>query len=133
MGLQKTMIAAGVGCRRGASAAAVEAAIAAALAQAGVGAEALSMIATATMKGREGGIASAATRLRRPLVLVSRADLEAAACRTLTRSKHVLAALDVPSVAEAAALAVGGPTAYLLGPRIALGPATCALAEWPPP
>jgi cobalt-precorrin 5A hydrolase len=35
----------------------------------------------------------------------------------------------VPSLAEAAALAAGGPTARLLGARVAVGPATCALAE----
>jgi cobalt-precorrin 5A hydrolase len=35
----------------------------------------------------------------------------------------------VPSVAEAAALAAGGPGARLIAPRIALGPATCALAD----
>jgi cobalt-precorrin 5A hydrolase len=35
----------------------------------------------------------------------------------------------VPSVAEAAALAAGGPAARLIAPRIAVGPATCALAD----
>ena len=34
----------------------------------------------------------------------------------------------VPSVSEAAALAAAGPGARLLGPRVAVGPATCALA-----
>jgi cobalt-precorrin 5A hydrolase len=36
--------------------------------------------------------------------------------------------MGVPSAAEAAALAAGGPAARLLAPRIAVGPATCALA-----
>jgi cobalt-precorrin 5A hydrolase len=36
--------------------------------------------------------------------------------------------MGVPCVAEAAALAAGGPAARLLVPRIAVGPATCALA-----
>jgi cobalt-precorrin 5A hydrolase len=40
----------------------------------------------------------------------------------------VLALKGVPSVAEAAALAAGGPRSRLLAPRIAVGPATCALA-----
>jgi cobalt-precorrin 5A hydrolase len=36
--------------------------------------------------------------------------------------------MNVHSVAEAAALAAAGPTSRLLGPRIAIGPVTCALA-----
>jgi cobalt-precorrin 5A hydrolase len=48
--------------------------------------------------------------------------------RTVTRSERVVALMGVPSVAEAAALAAGGTKARLLAPRIALGPATCALA-----
>ena len=39
-----------------------------------------------------------------------------------------MALAGVPSVAEAAALAAGGPDARLIVPRIAVGPATCALA-----
>jgi cobalt-precorrin 5A hydrolase len=35
----------------------------------------------------------------------------------------------VPSVAEAAALAAAGPAARLIVARIAVGPATCALAD----
>ena len=41
---------------------------------------------------------------------------------------RVLALTGVPSVSEAAALAAAGPTARLIAPRIAVGPATCALA-----
>jgi len=43
-------------------------------------------------------------------------------------SQRVVALMGVPSVAEAAALAAGGATARLLVSRIAIGPATCALA-----
>jgi cobalt-precorrin 5A hydrolase len=39
-----------------------------------------------------------------------------------------MALMGVPCVAEAAALAAGGPAAQLVVPRIAIGPATCALA-----
>jgi cobalt-precorrin 5A hydrolase len=55
--------------------------------------------------------------------------LEAANPRTLTRSTRSMAAMNVHSVAEAAALAAAGPNARLLAPRIAVGPVTCALAE----
>jgi cobalt-precorrin 5A hydrolase len=61
-------------------------------------------------------------------VLVGPADLEAAGTRTQSSSPRVLALTGVPSVAEAAALAAGGPKARLLFPRIVVGPVTCALA-----
>lgn len=123
------MIVAGVGCRRGTAAAAVGAAITAALSRAGLEPGALALIATPAAKGGEPGIAAAAAELCLPLVLVSQAELEAAGDRTATRSERVVALWSVPSVAEAAALAAGGPSARLVAPRIAVGPATCALAE----
>ncbi len=123
------MIVAGIGCRRGAAAAEVEAAITAALARAGVAAGALSLIATSTAKGGEPGITAAASALGVPLVLVPQGDLEAAGHRTATRSERIFVLTGVPSLAEAAALAAGGPAARLLAPRLAVGPATCALAE----
>jgi cobalt-precorrin 5A hydrolase len=122
------MIVAGIGCRRGASASEIEAAIAAALARAGLRSDALGMIAAPAMKAGEPGIAAAATDLGVPLVLVPQADLEAVGGRTATRSARVVALMGVPSAAEAAALAAGGPAARLLAPRVAVGPATCALA-----
>jgi cobalt-precorrin 5A hydrolase len=63
-----------------------------------------------------------------PLVLVAQAELEEAGARTKTRSERVLSLAGVASVAEAAALAAGGPAARLLVPRITVGIATCALA-----
>ena len=123
------MIVAGIGCRKGTAAAEVEAAIAAALLRAGLPADALALIATSTAKGGEPGIAAAASALGVPLVLVPQGGLEAASDRTATKSARVAALTGVPSLAEAAALAAGGPEARLLGPRVAIGPATCALAE----
>ena len=123
------MIVAGIGCRKGASAAQVAAAVTAALMRAGLTAEALGALATPAAKGNEPGIASAARALRVPLVLVPQAALEAAGRRATTRSERVVARWNVPSVAEAAALAASGPTARLRVARCAVGPATCALAE----
>jgi cobalt-precorrin 5A hydrolase len=60
---------------------------------------------------------------------VAQDELAAAGGRAATRSERVLALAGVPSVAEAAALAAGGPAARLIAPRIAVGSATCALAE----
>jgi cobalt-precorrin 5A hydrolase len=124
----KAMIVAGVGCRKGASATAIADAIACALRRAGLERCSIAKIATSAAKGAEPGLAAAALSLGVPLVLVPQADLEAASSRTKTHSQRVMALAGVPSVAEAAALAVAGPTARLLTPRIAVGTATCALA-----
>jgi cobalt-precorrin 5A hydrolase len=126
MGVGEAMIVAGIGCRKGASAAAISAVIADALARAGL--DTLDLVAAPESKGGEHGVSAAAAALGVPLVLVAKADLEAAGARTQTRSERVLALIGVPSVAEAAALAAGGPAARLILPRITVGVATCALA-----
>jgi cobalt-precorrin 5A hydrolase len=128
MDVDQAMIVAGVGCRKGASAAAVRAAIAAALDRAGLAGDALDIVATAASKAGEVGISAAAHALGLPLVLVPQRDLEAQAERTATRSERVVALMGVPSVAEAAALAAGGAASRLVGPKTSVGPATCALA-----
>lgn len=122
------MIVAGVGCRAGASAREVEAAIAAALESAGFPADAPALIATAIAKANEHGIAAAASARGVTFVVVPQADLEAAGARVVTRSERVVALMGVPSVAEAAALAAAGSAARLIAPRIAVGRVTCALA-----
>jgi cobalt-precorrin 5A hydrolase len=129
MGVGEAMIVAGVGCRKGTAAAQIKAAITAALARAGLGMAAVCAVATSAAKGDEPGIAAAASSIGVPLVLVAQDDLAAAGARAATRSERVLALTGVPSVAESAALAAGGPTARLIAPRIAVGPATCALAD----
>jgi len=125
----QAMIVAGIGCRSGASAQEIEAAIAEALRRAGLPADALDVIAAPAMKGAEAGIAAAAAARGLALVLVPPQELDAAASRTLTHSPRVVALTGLPSVSEAAALAAGGPAARLVAPRTAVGPATCALAQ----
>ncbi len=122
------MIVAGVGCRRGASAPDIESAIRAALARAGIAADALGAVATSAEKSAETGIKAAAERLGVAVVVVPEAELKAASVRGATRSERVLALMGVPSVAEAAALAAAGPLARLISPRLVVGAATCALA-----
>jgi cobalt-precorrin 5A hydrolase len=122
------MIVAGIGCRTGASARDIEAALSAALAKADLDPATLDVIATSSTRGLEPGIAMAASSRGAKLVVVPQEELEAAAARVVTRSERVLALTGVASVAEAAALAAAGPDARLLLPRIAIGPATCALA-----
>jgi len=123
------MMVAGIGCRRGTSAAAIEAVIAAALARAGLARGVLDVIAAPAAKQDEPGIAAAAAALGVRLVLVAQPDLETAGDRVETHSKRVMTLMGVPCVAEAAALAAAGPVARLVVSRIAIGPATCALAS----
>jgi cobalt-precorrin 5A hydrolase len=103
--------------------------IASALARAGLASHMLDAIATPAAKKDEPGIAAAASTLGVALVLVAQPDLKTAGSRVETYSKRVKILMGVPCVAEAAALAAGGPAARLMLPRIAIGPATCALAR----
>jgi cobalt-precorrin 5A hydrolase len=127
--MDQAMIVAGIGCRRGAGAPDIEAAIRAALARAGIAAAELEAIATASAKAAEPGIAATAAKLGLCVVLVPDAELKAAGTRVTTRSDRVLAHTGVPSLAEAAALAAAGPAARLIASRLVVGAATCALAS----
>jgi cobalt-precorrin 5A hydrolase len=129
MGVGEAVIVAGIGCRKGADAAEIEAAIASALERAGRPLARIDLMATAMSKREEKGIAEAASARGVPLVFVVPADLEIASARGATWSARVLALAGVPSVAEAAALAACGPNAKLILPRIVIGPVTCALAS----
>ena len=129
MGVGEAVIVAGIGCRKGASAAEIEAAITAALERAGRPLAKLDVIATSSRKRHERAIKAAAKARGVALVFVDQADLETAGARATTWSQRVLALAGVPSVAEAAALAVAGPKSRLILPRIAAGPVTCALAN----
>ena len=60
VGLGQAMIVAGIGCRKGASAADISAAIEDALNRAGLAAQALDLVAAPEFKGGEQGVASAA-------------------------------------------------------------------------
>jgi cobalt-precorrin 5A hydrolase len=128
MDLDQAMIVAGIGCRKGVEPREVTAVILAALARAGLAVSALRLIATIDTKRGETAIEAAAAVMGVPVVLLTGGDLATASLRAATRSARVEALVGVPSVAEAAALAAGGPAARLVLPRIAVGPATCALA-----
>jgi cobalt-precorrin 5A hydrolase len=128
MDLGQILMVAGIGCRSGVSAEQVQLALEAAQATILPAGRTLSAIATPAAKSHEPGIVAAAAALGIPLVLIAQSDLEASDPRTLTHSEHAMTAMNVHSVAEAAALAGAGPSSRLLGPRIAIGPVTCALA-----
>lgn len=118
------MTVAGIGCRRGATAEEVLAAVAAALAAHGLAR--LDALAALGPKRGEAGIAEAAARLGLPLLI---AEPAGEVRGMMTRSAASLAATGTGSASEAAALAAAGPGARLLGPRLVLGPVTCALAR----
>ena len=123
------MIVAGIGCKRGAAAADIAAAIRAALARAGLGAADLNAIATSTAKETEAGIATAALIFGVDVVPIAEAEHTAAGARVTTRSDRVLALTGVPTLAEAAALAAAGPSSRLIASRLVVGAATCAVAS----
>jgi cobalt-precorrin 5A hydrolase len=129
MEMDQVMIVAGIGCRRGAEATDIEAAIQAALAKAGIAAAELKAIATGSGKAAEPGIAATAAKLGLGVVTIADADLKAAGARATTRSDRVLALIGVPSLAEAAALAAAGPSSRLIASRLVVGAAACALAR----
>jgi cobalt-precorrin 5A hydrolase len=129
MEMDQVMIVAGIGCKRGAAASDIEAAIRAALARGRVDASDLKAIATSKAKDAEAGIATAASIFGVGIMLVPDAELKAAGTRVATRSDRVLALTGVPSLAEAAALAAAGPSSRLIASRLVVGAATCALAS----
>jgi cobalt-precorrin 5A hydrolase len=119
------MVAAGVGCRRDCSAAAIARLVREAGRRAG---RMPTVLAAPDFKRDEAGVRDAAARLGLTLVLIPDAALRAAQSRCVTGSTAALRATGLASVAEAAALAAAGPGAALLLARIAAEGATCALA-----
>jgi cobalt-precorrin 5A hydrolase len=131
-------VAIGVGCRRGCEAHLIEALIRQALERvpSGVVPADVAPLSGASIglftiadKCDEVGLAEAAHRLGLALVLLPRAALRDQTPFVQTYSPHSRCRFDVPSVAEAAALAGAGPGAVLIVPRIAQDGATCAIAE----
>jgi cobalt-precorrin 5A hydrolase len=132
MGMDETMIAAGIGCKKGVSPDAVLAAVDAALAQHGRTRHHISRLATGTAKRHELGIVVAAGALGVPLHYVAATALADVEPRLLTRSDASARETGSPSLSEAAALAAAGKAGRLLGPRIVSGHVTCALAAMEP-
>jgi cobalt-precorrin 5A hydrolase len=128
MDLGEAMIVAGLGYRQGVTAAEVESALAAALLRDLPPGERLGGMAAPARKAGEPGLLAAAAARGLSVVPVEQEALERASARTLTASAPSSAAMNVPSVAECAALAAAGPDARLLAPRLVTGPVTCALA-----
>jgi cobalt-precorrin 5A hydrolase len=128
MASDKTMIVAGIGCKRGTSSEEIVSLISAVLATHDIARDKLDAIATETMKADEAGIADAAQQLSVLLVRCPLPDLDGVADKIITHSSRVQAIKGVPSIAEASALLAAGRNARLLGARVAAANATCAIA-----
>ena len=122
------MIVAGIGSRKGVSPAEVIAAVEAALKHHGFAAEDLSALATTEFKKEEAAIFAAGRELGLPVVVVDGEPTSPISTTTLTHSDLSLALAGTLSVSETAALGAAGEGARLLGPRLAVGRVTCALA-----
>lgn len=118
-------LAIGLGCRKGCPAEAVLAVVRDACARLDLTHGRLFSIEA---KRHETGLHEAAAELGLPLVFLPESGLAVAAEHVSHRSPRVAAAMGVPSVAEAAALAGAGAGSRLLIPRRAHAAATCAVA-----
>ncbi len=107
----------GVGCTRGAPVAALAAVATAMLQAAGLTPAAVRLVATAGRKQDEPALRHWAEALG--VRFISFDDATLAAQPVVTRSTRVQAAIGLPSVAEAAALAAAGGTELLLTRRTA--------------
>lgn len=117
----------GVGCRRGAAAADIAAAIRTALRRAGVARQRVRLLATAELKRDEAGLVAAAETLGLPLRLIAHDEIRACA------KAHALTAtsqrrLNLPAVAEPCALLAGRRTALCLARQVIRG-VTVAIAR----
>jgi cobalt-precorrin 5A hydrolase/precorrin-3B C17-methyltransferase len=127
------VLALGVGCERGAPAAELSALARAALAEAGLSPHAVACIVSLALKAAEPAIHALAEELGRPARFIDAATAAAQAERLPSPSPVVEAAVGVPGVAEAAALAAAGPDGRLLVPKRKSARCTVAVALAPTP
>jgi cobalt-precorrin 5A hydrolase len=121
------MIAIGVGCRKICDSAAIVALVRRALRDC-ASLDGARRLFTLEDKAGDPAVRAAAAELGFELQGLSREALAAAAPRLRTRSAAAQRRFGLASIAEAAALAGGGPNARLLAPRLAADGATCAVA-----
>jgi cobalt-precorrin 5A hydrolase len=123
-------VAVGIGCRKDTPGATIAALVRAALARLTVTPDQIRLYSVAR-KAQEPGLHEAAKSLGYDLVFLPEPALVAVAARVVTQSARVQAMLGVGSVAEAAALAGGGPQSAIVVARLAADGATCAIAAEP--
>jgi cobalt-precorrin 5A hydrolase len=102
----------GVGCRRGTPAVRIVAAIRDTLAGAGVSLEEVRLLASAEVKADEAGLLGAAETLGVPIRFLSAAEIRAS-LRDFSHSDFVQEKMNLPAVAEPAALLAGRRTRFI--------------------
>lgn len=122
----KTVIV-GIGCRRGVEADVIIGAIVAALGEAGVERDEVRLLASADVKMEEKGLLEAACLLGIPLRFLSSEEIRSSG-RIFSRSDFVKEKVNLPAVAEPAALLAGRRTRLIL-PKRTKGAVTVALAR----
>ncbi len=122
------MIVVGLGVRQNVTADEIEAIIQAALEEQKFTLGQLDLIAAIDRDDIAKAMSEAASKMMKPMTLISIARLKAEAKRCQTHSAASMKQVGVPSVAEAAALAALGEDGLLISPRIKHPTVTAALA-----
>jgi cobalt-precorrin 5A hydrolase len=117
----------GIGCRRGTSAERIIAAVREALEEAGIALEEVRLLASASIKADEAGLLAAAETLDVPIRFLSGAEIRNSP-REFSHSDFVAEKVDLPAVAEPAALLAGRKTRFICGKKTYNG-ITIALAR----
>ncbi|MBF0291715.1 MAG: cobalamin biosynthesis protein [Nitrospinae bacterium] len=117
----------GVGCRRGMTAERIVAAVKSAIAEAGVALERVRYIASADVKSNESGLIEAARTLGVPLRFIASDEIRESTL-DFDKSAFVEKSVNLPAVAEPAALLAGRRTSLILKKRAYQG-ITVAIAR----
>ena len=121
------IVVVGVGARRGAGLADLRAAVDAVLAEAGLAASEVAVLATVDRRAADPGVLRLAADRGWRLAALPAAEL--ARQDVPNPSATVASAVGTPSVAEAAALRAAGPGGALLVPKRTFGTVTAAVAR----
>lgn len=117
----------GVGCRRGAQKPEIVEAVRAACGEAGVDMREVRLLASADIKSDEEGLLAAAKELDLPIRFIASEDIRSSN-RQFTHSDFVKLKVNLPAVAEAAALLAGRRTRLIL-PKTIFNGITVAIAR----
>jgi cobalt-precorrin 5A hydrolase len=102
----------GIGCRRGTPSERIVAAVRTALADAGIALDEVRLIASADVKTGEAGLLAAAVQLGVPIRFIGAAEIRAC-LRDFSHSDFVKTKVNLPAVAEPAALLAGRRTQFI--------------------
>ena len=117
----------GIGCRRGTPAERIVAAVRESLAEAGVPLEEVRLLASVDLKANEAGLLAAAEALGIPIRFIASAEIRAST-REFSHSDFVEERVNLPAVAEPAALLAGRRTRFICRKKTRNG-ITIALAR----